>query len=75
MDTSMLPAINILFSVLFVASTAVNIYVSLRITKAESEMKDYINKRIKEETLELITRRELLREIEHLQNQIDKINM
>jgi hypothetical protein len=71
----MLPAINILFSVLFVASTAVNIYVSLRITKAESEMKDYINKRIKEETLDLITRRELLREIEHLQNQIDKINM
>jgi hypothetical protein len=58
-----------------VASTAVNIYVSLRITKAESEMKDYINKRIKEETLDLITRRELLREIEHLQNQIDKINM
>ncbi len=66
--------INILFSVLFVASTAVNIFVSLRITKAEGEQKEWTNGRLKEETIDLITRRELQREIELLRREVETGN-
>lgn len=71
MDTAS-QVISIISAVLFVASTAVNVFVSFRISKAEGDLKEYVNQRIKEETEELVTRRELLREIELLRREVEK---
>ncbi len=62
--------VSTISAVLFIASTAVNIYVTMRITKLENNLKDDFNEKLKEGTKNLIHQTDMDREIRHLKELI-----
>ncbi len=64
--------ISTISAILFLASTAINIYLTMRLSKFENEMKSYIDERIKESKNDI--RLQVLREIEIITDRLDRLD-